>query len=304
MSAAVPNFSAGIDASAFTVPGAAAEETTGSTITSDTNAITNDWSGVDSAINGLQGAQQYYTSAAEGGPGSGVAASQTRQGQQSLSTAPQTTGDLGRALMQLGQQGAQQAGQVGAAAGNEQMQFASQAAALNQQITQAQLGKYQSDIQLQAAQAQITNKVTQATNGLQLAQQTLNNQLQNAFATASNTGNVDALQASTFNMNQIFSYIGAGLGGTSSVAAAIGNYMNQPSTTGAVPTGGLTSTDAAYATNQAQTGNVLGVTAPGGGNPASGSYNTNTGTGGDMQPSAPTSNPGTAGQGSDEDSGG
>lgn len=221
----VPNFSNSINQNAFTISGASGEEQQGQNITQATNAITNDWSGVDSALGQLQGGANYAQNAAMGGQGA-VAGKATRANQQNLASAPQNVSDLGKALMQLGQGGAKQSADVGAASGQESQQFAAQANQLKQQITEAQLAKYQSDLQLSNAQFQITNKTNQATNGLQLAQQALQNQLQNALATASNAGQADQLQANQANMNQIFQYIGAGLGGASSVASGIASYMN------------------------------------------------------------------------------
>lgn len=253
----MPDFSNTIDPSKFAVPDAAVDNQKADAIKGATAGISNDWTGVNRDVGQLAGLSSYFDQVSQG-KGDTSAATRTNAGQQDLSGGPQTVADLGKAFLRLAKGGSAQSADVQQASEGQKLAAANEAANLRKKATDAQLGKMQSDMTLNNAQFAITEKLTQAQNGLNLATMQLKTMMNYALSNAKNSGAMADLQAQHAAMNNLLQYIQMGLGAGSSVAAGMAKMAGTSSPTSAngIPTGGLTGADADYANQQASQGYV------------------------------------------------
>lgn len=229
-----PDFSQNLDPSKFQVSDTAGFKGQADAITKGTDSIQYDWSKVDSAVGQLSGLSDYFSTAAKGGAGA-TAGQQARMQQDNLGEAPQTAADLGKALMRMSKGGTAQAAGEQQAQSQQSMAFAKQAQQMKEAIVQTQMGKMKSDLQLQDTKFQIDRAMQKGKDGLDLANLSLKNMLNYGLATAKNAKALDDLAAQKANMDQVFAFIGAGLGAGSAIAAGIAGSPGSadPTATGA-----------------------------------------------------------------------
>ena len=209
-----------VDEGAFTIYGADAAKKQAGQLTDATNAVQFDWSGVDDALNKMAGAGAFAVSRANGQNLSG--GSEAAMQQDNGMDGPQTAAGLAQTLLAKGKAGAGQADQQARGQATQQAQAMQFAAQLQQSQTAAKMNKAQMQMDLQNAKFDITNQLTQATNGLSLAQASLRNAYLNTLGTAKNETeamNINTNYVSNTNtLGTISMAVGAGAAATSALA--------------------------------------------------------------------------------------
>lgn len=216
--AAPPHFADQIDASQFQVPDSAALGAGIKGQQADIAGIHNDWSGVNSALDQFA-PQQAAANALANGQGL-TAGTEARMGQQNLGEVGGDTQSLGKALMALGsKKSSGQAVQVAGAQGQQQVQAAQKATALQEAEQQARMHIYQSELQLQNQKFAMQQQTQKLSSGINIANLQLQNLFNNLVANANNAEDLGQIRKQHDDFNQTMMYVGAAMQGTSAAAA-------------------------------------------------------------------------------------